>query len=215
MALGIAGATLGAGLGGALLSGIGGYIGQKKANEANARAAKEQMEFQERMSNTAYQRGMDDMRAAGLNPILAGKLGGASSPGGAMPIFHSQGGAAVSAAQAGLSSATGAMKMGQDTKLSFEKAISEEVNNFVKKGVINTAQGGDELANIVESNINKYIASAKDIKDAKEAARLWIDVGIQKAKASGRNAHKAFMKRVDGLMNIFSDKQKSTPWTVE
>ncbi len=70
-------------IGAAAIGGIASYFGAKSQNKANRAIAREQMAFQERMSSTAYQRSMDDMRKAGLNPILAYKQGGASSPGGA------------------------------------------------------------------------------------------------------------------------------------
>lgn len=55
----------------------------EKQREWSAAQAQAQMDFQERMANTAYQRGMSDMKTAGLNPILAYSQGGAATPSGA------------------------------------------------------------------------------------------------------------------------------------
>ena len=100
---------------GSVAAGYLGYKGQKDANQKNLQIAREQMAFQERMSNTAYQRAALDMEKAGLNRILA--LGSpASTPGGQTAVMQSEEGAGLSQGLAAAATALAMKRQKQELK---------------------------------------------------------------------------------------------------
>lgn len=82
----------------AIGQGIYNHIENTAAMNYNSAEALANRKWQEKMSNTSYQRAVEDMRKAGLNPILAFQNGGASTPGGSAGT--------ISGASMGLSSSS-------------------------------------------------------------------------------------------------------------
>lgn len=85
-------------LAGAGISGVSGLIGAG----LNLYSAAQNRKWQEKMANTTWQRGVADMKAAGINPLFAFAKGGAPMPSSPAPQVNDLG---LDAVGAGVSSA--------------------------------------------------------------------------------------------------------------
>lgn len=133
-------------IGSAVIGGLFGKEGQDDANATNVALARENREFQERMSNTAYQRAVADMRSAGLNPMLAYSQGGASAPVGSMPQVQNAAGAGVASAAQAMAVMQGVTQIAQNKALT-EKALADagKTRSETLENSLNTAKAVADL----------------------------------------------------------------------
>lgn len=197
--------------GASLLGGLIGKKGTSDQNVANAKQAQLNRDFQERMSSTAHQRAVTDLRAAGLNPILSATKGGASTPSGAMaqmqnelePLSNSAQQTAQLASQMQLIKAQTEQTQAQTAKTTAEtqilqpKAITTGVQEKIYKTVL------DKVANML--NIDGATSPTTIVHPSPKRPTLGV---TKKSKI------KQTYKKIKTKTKKARELQRSSPWTL-
>lgn len=172
------------------------------ANKFSAGQARGQMNFQRQMSNTAHQREMSDLAAAGINPLLTATGGqGSSTPSGAAASGNAPGGAQGTAVSAkfdnpyafvgsGISSAMDGMRLLGDLQLQTGQIKQQEAQTDL--AIANTKKAGVETK-----------AAEKDVPRSDLINRGYnlLKPVIKKFEDWGKNSAKPKPKLPQGFIN--------------
>ncbi|AXL15258.1 DNA pilot protein [Microviridae sp.] len=175
---------------GSLLAGGLSFLGGERRNKAASAQSQRQMDFQEKMSSTAHQRQVADLKAAGLNPILSARYGGSSTPGGSSaPVTNSIGEAATTAMAARRmqadvkkieADAENAVLTGKNINADTDKKQAERQYliqqwNESNERMMNTAQDTRNKRAQHTTETNKHTGQSLTQKQMGLAIRLMVD----------------------------------------
>ena len=201
------GGPIGAGIGGA----IGGYVDQSNANDYNSAQAAANRDFQANMSGTSYQRAMADMKAAGLNPMLAFSNGGASVPVGSQASFSSvvdssqtsasavsQADSASKNAQANLTnSATNAARQQVDEKL------TNVTVDKVRQEITNLESDNERIKKVIDNlRIEYQILNKRDLNETEVGNQLRATVSKLMAEVPYLRSRQALLEAEKQLTDL-------------
>lgn len=161
---------------GAIMQGVYNHIENSVAMNYNSTEAMKNREWQEHMSNTAYQRAVADMKEAGLNPILAFQNGGASTPGGSAGTISGASMGAPSSSALGVSRASGFVP----------NSYSSE--SWSQSDWYNAAQSWNQM---LSSTNMTPLGLQKALSEIGEKAGNAIEEGVNTGnRTSGKNEHR-------------------------
>lgn len=212
---------------GGIVSGVAGLAGNILSNKANKKEAQVNRDWQEDMSNTAIVRRMQDLKNAGLNPLLAvsNASSGATTPTGAQATYDYNGfkDSVSNAVQLSMQKEANDANIAntnartenvrQDTINKKQEEISKRLDNLLKKNDINmtdfrnkilVAQSKQEFNKVLYTELaNKKLSEETKNLIQRTAKEEWE---LELSKENPANT-------VQGMYETHKSNVHKNPWT--
>lgn len=150
---------------GAIQQGIYNHIEQQTAMNYNSAEAARNRAWQEQMSNTSYQRAVEDMRKAGINPILAYTQGGASTPSGAQGTIGSASMGMASSSALGATALPGIKQDGSWSSHSEAWSHAENAAESIQQAIMSSSSSPVRLKGDIEAITETAVENAAKLKE--------------------------------------------------